>query len=272
MQLGAPVDSEPVPVSQLRARCGSYGRSQRWKVVLGAKGRARTRAAGKSLWVKSVWGARTGAGSRNAMQEPITGLRSHSASRLLEDNSQLPPLGGSRKRAFDVTMASVALVALMPLIILTAILVRLLTKEPTILSERLIGRGGKIFVGYRFRTPVPSADSISRWEERVAQALSSSSLDKLPQFFNVIRGDMSLIGPRPRAAVEFRNYLAQAPECLPARPGLISISQSSHPIFKDQRTETALDRCYVSNWSLGLDLALLKMSAISGNRADKRPR
>jgi exopolysaccharide production protein ExoY len=205
-----------------------------------------------------------------AMQESIVSLRQHSAGPL-EDNLRLLPLGGSWKRAFDVTVTCVALVALMPLIILTAILVRLLTKEPTFLSERLIGRGGKIFVGYRFRTPVANADSINRWEEHVAQALSGSSLDKLPQFFNVIRGDMSLIGPRPRAAFEFRDYFAQAPECLRARPGLISISQSCHSIFNDQGTEIARDRCYVSNWSLGLDFALLKMSAISGHRDGKLP-
>ena len=205
------------------------------------------------------------------MQEIIARRRLESASRVL-DNLRLPPLGGPMKRAIDVTMASVALIALMPLIILTAFLVRFLTKKSIILSERLIGHGGRIFVGYRFHIPVADAESTSHWANCIAATLSSSRLDKLPQFFNVIRGDMSLIGPRPRAAVEFRDYSAQAPECLRARPGLISISQSCHSIFNDQRTEIARDRCYVSNWSLGLDLALLKMSAISGHRADKRPK
>jgi exopolysaccharide production protein ExoY len=205
------------------------------------------------------------------MQEIIARQRLESANRVLEDNLCLPPLGGPLKRAIDVTTASVALVALMPLITLTAVLVRLLTKKSIILSERLLGHGGRIFVGYRFRIPAADVESTSHWANCIAAALSSSSLDKLPQLFNVIRGDMSLVGPRPRAAVELRDYFAQAPECLRARPGLISISQSCHSIFNDQRTEVARDHCYVSNWSLGLDLALLKMSAISGHGDDKRP-
>src|SRR5262249_61025734 len=121
-----------------------------------------------------------------------------SASGVPEDNLPLRPLGGVMKRALDGTMAGVALVALMPLVILTAIVVRLLTEKSIILSECLIGHGGRTFVGYRFRIPGADAENTRHWAEGIAAALSRSRLDKLPLLFNVIRGDMSLIGPRPR--------------------------------------------------------------------------
>jgi exopolysaccharide production protein ExoY len=179
-----------------------------------------------------------------------------------EGHLSLRSLGGPWKRAFDVVMAVVAFVVLMPLIFLTAILVRLFAAEPVIVCEQLIGLGGRTFVGYTFRIPV-AAESSSRWAECFAEVMRRSGLDQLPRFFNVIRGDMSLIGPRPRAVAERWNHFARAPECLLARPGLISIGQSCRATCSDQRTEIALDRYYVRNWSIRLDFALLSKSIFS---------
>src|SRR5262245_26651692 len=174
----------------------------------------------------------------------------------------LRSLGGPWKRGFDVIMAAVAFVVLMPLIFLTAMLVRLVAAEPVIVSEQLIGLGGRTFVGYKFRIPV-AAEGSSRWVECFAEVMRRSGLDQLPRFFNVLRGDMSLIGPRPRAMAECWNHFARAPECLLARPGLISIWQSCSATCSDQRTEIALDRYYVRNWSIRLDFALLSKSIFS---------
>jgi exopolysaccharide production protein ExoY len=188
------------------------------------------------------------------MQESISRLRLESASRVVERHSPFSAVGGPWKRAFDVAMAVVALLLLMPLMLAVTLVIRLLTNGSLILSERLIGRGGTTFVGYRFRLPVANPKTRAN---RVAASFRASSLDKLPQLFNVVRGDMSLIGPRPRAPAEFSDYFAQAPECLFAKPGLISIWQSYNPPFGDLQTEIALDRHYVSNWSARLDFALL---------------
>jgi|SRR5262245_14902229 len=204
------------------------------------------------------------------MQEGIAKQRLGSASR--EDNLRLPPLGGLMKRALDGIMACIALIALMPLVILTAVIVRLLTEKSIIFSEYLIGHGGRTFVGYRFRIPGAEAENTRNWTKGIAAALSSSRLDKLPLLFNVIRGDMSLIGPRPRTPVEFRDYFPLAPEYLRARPGLSSVWDSGHPLFKHQRTEIAVDRYYVNKWSMALDLSLLKTSLLSGHHDDKWPR
>ena len=81
---------------------------------------------------------------------------------------------------------------------------------------------------------------------------------------------MSLVGPRPRAPAEFSGYFAQAPECLLARPGLVSIWQSYKPALSDLQTEIALDRHYVSNWSARLDFALLSKIILAARNADER--
>jgi exopolysaccharide production protein ExoY len=203
------------------------------------------------------------------MQESIARLRPESASRVLEKHSQFSAIGGPWKRAFDVAMAVVALLLLMPLMLAAAVVIRLFTDGSLIASERLIGRGGATFVGYRLRLPGANPKT-TRWANRVAESFRASSLDKLPQLFNVVRGDMSLVGPRPRAPAEFSDYFAQAPECLLARPGLISIWQSYNPPSSDQQTEIALERHYVSNWSARLDFALLSKIILAARNTDER--
>ncbi len=151
----------------------------------------------------------------------------------------------------------------------TAVLIRLLSADSAILCERLIGRGGRTFVGYKFRIPTGDVNSSSHWVERVAEALHASGLDQLPRLLNVIRGEMSLIGPRPRAAAEFGTYFVQAPECLLARPGLISLWPTCNRPFSEHRTEIALDRYYVSNWSMGLDFVLLGKTILAIQRDDR---
>ena len=202
------------------------------------------------------------------MQESIARLRPDSASRVVEENLRSPPLGGAWKRAFDVAMAGLALLVLMPLMLAMALLSRLLTGEFIFLSERLIGRGGRIFLGYRFRIPVAKSETTGHWANHIAKSLRASSLDRLPQLFNIIGGDMSLIGPRPRPATEFSDYLTQDRECLRARPGFISIWQSYYPALTDQQAEIALDRHYVCNWSARLDFALLCRAIFAIRRAD----
>ena len=210
-------------------------------------------------------GASCGTREKN-MQESMARPRLDCASRQLEQHLRLPPLGGAWKRAIDLAMAGAALVLLMPLMLMTAAIIRLLTRDSIVLSERLIGRGGRTFVGYRFRVPAVAATGSGRFVERVAEALSRSRLETLPQFFNVMRGDMSLIGPRARAAAEFGDYFTQAPECQFARPGLISIGETYRADLREQPTEIALDRHYVSHWSMGLDFALLGKAVFSIQR------
>jgi exopolysaccharide production protein ExoY len=185
------------------------------------------------------------------------------------DCPSLPSLGGMWKRVIDAMVAGLALVVLTPIMLMTAIVVRLWSDEPIILSERLLGRGGRVFVGYKFRIPVANAEGPMGWTECVAEGLRRSNLDQLPRLFNVLRGDMSLVGPQPRTAGQFRDCFARGPECLLARPGLTGIWRIYRPSPRHGRAEIALDRYYVRNWSLRLDLALMSKVILATYRDDR---
>ena len=202
------------------------------------------------------------------MRESIARLRTESENRVVAEDVRYPPLGGAWKRACDVAIAGLALLVLMPLMLATAALIRLLAEGSIFLSERLIGRGGRIFLGYRFRIPIAKSETTSRWANRILNSLRASSLDQLPQLINVIRGDMSLVGPRPRSAAELSYDFMREQECLRARPGFISIWQSHYPVVVDEYAEIALDRHYVCNWSARLDFALLCKAIFAIRRAD----
>jgi exopolysaccharide production protein ExoY len=169
-------------------------------------------------------------------------------------------LGGLRKRAFDVIVASVILVSLTPSLLATVVLIRLLIGKSVILAQERIGFRGRAFASYRFRTAIGDDESRT---EGLGGVLRASGLDQLPQLFNVLIGNMSLIGPRPIMAGEFSRYFERVPEYFGARPGLIGLWwHADMRSFRRTTRHIALDRYYVRHWSMRLDLALL-IKAIS---------
>jgi exopolysaccharide production protein ExoY len=174
------------------------------------------------------------------------------------------PLGGIRKRAFDITLASVALIVLAPILLATAGLVRFLMRKSVFVIDECIGFGGKTFIRYQFSSMVDErADTSSAlprlnepsWAESLDDALRASGLDKLPLLFNVLRGDMSLIGPRPITVRQLSHYNRLMPEYLLARPGITGVWRRTHK--RRRASQIALNRYYVRYWSVWLDLALL---------------
>ena len=131
------------------------------------------------------------------MQELIVRLRRYSG-RDARRSFEPSVAGGAWKRVIDVVVAGVALVVLTPIMLMIAALIRLSTEEPIYYCERLIGLGGRTFVGYKFRIPVTNAEGAIGWVECLAEGFRRSSLDQLPRLFNVMWGDMSLIGPQLR--------------------------------------------------------------------------
>jgi exopolysaccharide production protein ExoY len=174
------------------------------------------------------------------------------------------PIGGIRKRAFDITLTSIALIVLAPILLATAGLVRLLIRKPILVTDECIGFGGKTFVRYQFAFSVDervdTSSALHRlndlsWAESLEDALRASGLDKLPLLFNVLRGDMSLIGPRPITVRQLSHYNGLMPEYLLARPGVTGVWRRTRNTRRASRT--ALDRYYVRYWSVRLDLGLL---------------
>ena len=141
-------------------------------------------------------------------------------------------LGGLRKRTFDIVIASVALIVLAPMLLVTAGLIRVLIGKSAVVAKQWIGFGGKPFEAYQFRTAVEGSEDRRStlhwcndhcWAASLGDALQASGLDKVPLLLNVLRGDMSMIGPRPIMAGELPRYSSQMPKYFAARPGLTGL-------------------------------------------------
>ncbi len=155
----------------------------------------------------------------------------------------------------DIALALTSLVLLAPMLLIVAAMLRVVIGRPIISEQKLVGFGGEVFTAYQFRT-------ISE-DETIVTCLGTRGLDKLPRLFNILRGDMSFVGPQPLTAEERNRGLARTN--LLARPGLIGLqhTRSAHRLNGFRRA--ALDRHYVRRWSLGLDLILLIKSVAASH-------
>jgi len=183
------------------------------------------------------------------------------------------------KRCFDIVGATFALVVFSPLI-LGIVLCGFGSQGPALFKHRRVGQGGKVFNCIKFRTMVPNADKVlqdlldsdveikEEWLRdhklrddpritRLGRFLRRTSLDELPQLLNVLRGEMSLVGPRPVVPDELRRYGNKVTTFLSARPGITGLWQVSGRNDTDYRRRVALDVCYVRSRSLLLDLYIL---------------
>lgn len=195
-------------------------------------------------------------------------------------NTAHPPLGGSFKRIFDVLGAASGLLVLSPLFILLALLVKFSDKGRIFYGHRRIGRNGEVFHCLKFRTMMENGDEVlaayfaknpsarDEWNAtrklqddprvtRVGAVLRKLSLDELPQIFNILRGDMSIVGPRPVVKDELDLYGNSAGFYLKSRPGLTGLWQISGRNDVSYGTRVAFDRHYVENWSFAEDLKII---------------
>jgi exopolysaccharide production protein ExoY len=164
-------------------------------------------------------------------------------------------LGGRRKRIFDVVVTSIVLVMAAPMLLVTVALIRGLIGKSAIVVKQLVGLGGRVFDAYQFRTTVENCEDGTA---SLGDALQASGLDKLPLLLNVLRGDMSLIGPRPITEGELSRYKSQMPEYFTARPGLTGLWRRASALTGHKPFDwMVLDRYYISSWSVWLDITLL---------------
>jgi exopolysaccharide biosynthesis polyprenyl glycosylphosphotransferase len=186
------------------------------------------------------------------------------------------PLSTFMKRTMDVALVSIGLLLLAPLFALIAIAVRLDSAGPVFYASPRIGKKGQLIYCHKFRTMVPNAAallaSVAHLNERdgvffkikkdpritrVGAILRKYSLDELPQLWNVLRGDMSLVGPRPCIPTDVSQYKTPCylrHDVLPGLTGLWQVEARNDPSF-DRYIE--LDNKYVSQWSVWLDLKLI---------------
>ncbi len=183
----------------------------------------------------------------------------------------------SWKRVFDGAIALVLLVLTLPLILLAAVLVKLTSPGPALYRQTRVGRRGRLFTILKIRTMLHNCEALTgpRWSVPndprvtwVGRLLRLSHLDELPQLVNVLRGDMSLIGPRPERP-EFLPHLYQAvggyPNRLSVRPGVTGLAQVNLPAdtsLATVRLKLAYDLHYIRNLSFLLDLRILFCTAL----------
>lgn len=192
----------------------------------------------------------------------------------------IDPQASKFARLFDLSVAGFLLLFVLPLMLLCALGIRLTSRGPVIFSQIRIGRGGREFICFKFRTMTPAAESSldsllvegsplrEEWaaiyklraDPRVTfigRFMRRYSIDELPQLFNVIRGDMSIVGPRPIVAAEIDRYGDHFSDYCSVNPGITGLWQVSgrHALTYDERV--CLDAEYANNKSMLMDLLIL---------------
>lgn len=230
-------------------------------------------------------GTRVNEAHAKRVQQRITAATPETASdgqlvRYPIDPTASPPIGGAIKLGFDIAGAVIALMLLFPLLCLVALIIKLSDSGPALYRHPRIGQNGRMFSCWKFRTMVVNSDDVLRrhivanpdaaceWEQTrklkqdpritpIGLVLRKSSVDELPQLFNIIRGEMSFVGPRPIVSAEVRKYGPYINDYLRARPGLTGAWQVSGRNDTDYDTRVELDRAYVQNWSIWRDVIII---------------
>jgi exopolysaccharide production protein ExoY len=190
------------------------------------------------------------------------------------------PIGGITKRTLDIIVALAAVILTLPVMLLVTLIMKLFSGGPILFRHQRVGFKGRVFTCYKFRTMATDADSALErhlianplaaieWAQtrklrhdprmtNFGRLLRKSSLDELPQLFNILCGDMSCVGPRPIVREELSLYGPHAHEYLRARPGLTGLWQVSGRNAVGYQERVTLDRSYVQNWSIRQDLSIL---------------
>jgi lipopolysaccharide/colanic/teichoic acid biosynthesis glycosyltransferase len=165
------------------------------------------------------------------------------------------------KRCFDFVLALIGLVVLAPVLLAVALVVRLAMGSPVCFRQLRPGRGGRTFTLVKFRTMTmtggrPGESDAARLTT-LGRFLRSSSLDELPELVNVLKGEMSLVGPRPLLVQYLDRYTAQQARRHEVRPGITGLAQVSGRNALAWDDKFALDVTYVDRCSLALDLSIL---------------
>jgi len=188
--------------------------------------------------------------------------------------------GGAAKRSFDVVAAAMALIIFSPIFLLIMALVKCSDGGSAFYGHRRVGHNGRYFHCLKFRTMVPNGDEVLRahlkadpaaaeeWRRTrklrsdprvttVGTVLRKLSLDELPQLINILRGEMSVVGPRPVVDEELNIYDSHAVYYLSTRPGLTGLWQISGRNDVSYENRIAFDTHYVQNWSLIQDVLII---------------
>jgi Undecaprenyl-phosphate galactose phosphotransferase WbaP len=200
-------------------------------------------------------------------------------------NSSVYPANILVKRIVDLMIGSAALLLSLPIMMLISLIIKLDSQGPVFFFHTRIGRNGKTFKCWKFRTMHANAEEILgkllmenpllqiEWQKnfklkddprvtRVGRLLRKTSLDELPQIVNVLKGEMSLVGPRPVVAQELARFGPYVNSYLRVRPGITGLWQVSGRSDTDYFERVHLDNWYTWNWSIWLDIVILLRTVV----------
>lgn len=198
--------------------------------------------------------------------------------------------GRVAKRMFDIIIALIAIIILSPIFIIIALFIKIDSRGPIIYRSKRVSAKGRIFNVFKFRSMLIDADKkkseLAHLNHRTGplfkikndprvtrfgKFIRKTSLDELPQLFNVIMGNMSLVGPRPHLIEEVAKYERRHRKVLAIKPGITGLAQISGRSDLDFEEEVKLDTYYIENWSLLLDIIILLKTipaVLKGHAAD----
>lgn len=173
------------------------------------------------------------------------------------------------KRALDIIFSIIVLILLIPIMVFTAILIRFDSRGSIIFKQQRVGKKGKSFIIYKFRTMVENAEKIGTGLDsyendtrvtKIGKFLRNTSLDELPQLFNILKGDMSFVGPRPPVTYhpyKYEDYPEDAKKRFEVRPGVTGLAQINgrNELSWDEKFKYDLE--YIDKIGLIFDLKIL---------------
>lgn len=170
------------------------------------------------------------------------------------------------KRCIDILFSLSVLLIFLPLWILVAIIIKLTSRGPILFLQDRPGKNKKIFKVYKFRTMKPGSETMIKGKEvlsdddrvtAIGKLLRRTKIDEIPQILNILKGDMSLVGPRPERIASLEDYDDEISKRLNIRPGITGLAQVSGNIYLDLKDRYRYDVYYVKNYSFFLDIKIV---------------
>ena len=177
------------------------------------------------------------------------------------------------KRFFDIFASLIGIVLLSPIMLITAVVIKLDSNGPVIFKQERLGKGGKVFLIYKFRSMCPGAEGMGTGQcsfaddprvTKVGKFIRATSIDELPQLFNILKGEMSFIGPSPPLTYHPWSVDEYTPEqfhMFDVRPGITGWAQINGRKDVEWHERIRLNNYYVQNYSLFLDIKILFITA-----------
>ncbi|MCK4595481.1 sugar transferase, partial [candidate division WOR-3 bacterium] len=174
------------------------------------------------------------------------------------------------KRLFDITLSSIFLIIIIPILLIVAIFIKITSKGSILYLQNRVGEQGKLFNILKFRTMKENAEEETgpifaspndHRTTRIGKVLRKASIDELPQLFNVLKGDMSLVGPRPERPNFVKHFRDEVPRYIErhkVKPGITGWAQV-HGLRGDSsiKERVKYDLFYIENWSIGMDVKII---------------